>query len=129
MVEQKGVSYADYMHNTLYGSPFEQSTPLVDKTREKCALGSRFGVSGTRGVPSKRREQLRAQNGSWTRVGACIVRTVMHLEQGLAIFYHLVKSCVVSSWIRSCRISIKGEHSFHVHQFFECSRNGKIPGQ
>ena len=39
MVEQDGVSYADYMHNTVYGSPFEQSTPLVDKTREKCALG------------------------------------------------------------------------------------------
>ena len=55
------------MHNTVYRSPFEQSTPLVDKTREKCALGSRFGVSGTRGVPSKRREQLRAQNGSWSR--------------------------------------------------------------
>ena len=112
------------MHNTVYRSPFEQSTPLVDKTREKCALGSRFGVSGTRGVPPKRREQLRAQNGSWTGVGACIVRTMMHLEQGLAMFYHFVVSRIVSSWI-----SIKGEHSFHVHQFFECSRNGKIPGQ
>ena len=55
------------MHNTVDRSPFEQSTPLVDKTQEKCALGSRFGVSGTRGVPPKRREQLRAQNGSWSR--------------------------------------------------------------